>query len=133
MREAPEKQASVLMEIVRGERPIYEVATVGITVAILENGLIVADNPEGIFVDAQAEDVARGILAYAERPAELDSYAAFLAADAIPCMMDNDPEIGGRVRSEEERILAILYDVQRGKGLPVEQLEFLRELTARGT
>ena len=108
-----------LIRFVRGELPVESLADIGIRLN-LENDSCRVDNPAGIVAQADAPDLAAGMLAHRDDPDKLREWAMFIQAADIELAADDHPH--------GEVVLDALWDAAFRTSLSPETIAILREI-----
>lgn len=118
------RQAQRILEIVRGERPLHELAAAGIEIRQNGNSQELY-NPNGIVVMPDVVDVAKGLLAFRFEPETLRTWASLvLSGSAFIDLTALDSTSLGEI------LLNALWDASFSGSVSLEAFEAARELTA---
>ena len=115
------KEARILRQIVRGQRPWDDLESIGVHVHKRGDTYEIL-NSRGLTTIIRADDLAQGLLAYAHDPVKLREWAALIMADAIPC------DLQMKDGTKEEDLLAVVKDIAFGGGLSEKSLLLARRL-----
>jgi hypothetical protein len=113
-------QDAVVRAVVRGERPIDDLAQVGVLVKNTERGRRI-DVPAGFGVALPLQDLAVGLLASWARGTELRDWATVM-------LMLSDVEFAEMDSSDYEMLLEALWAASAGEELPEESIAVARRL-----
>ena len=119
------KAARMILEIVRGERPLKDLRAAGIIV-MLRGDKYEMENPDQVVATVSAADVARGLLAYSARPTEIGAWASTLVAGSS--FLDW-PEL--ETHPDGDLLLDALWDASFSKPVAREALEAARRIAAQ--
>ena len=108
------------VEVVRGERPIDELAHVGVLVADTEHGRRI-EVPAGFVVALPLVDLAVGLIASWARGTQLREWAAVM-------LMLSNIEFSDMDSSDYEMLLEALWAASAGEEIPEESLAVAKRL-----
>jgi hypothetical protein len=112
-------EQETVRQIVRGQRPLTDLALAGMLLRV-EGTRCQVDNPRRVETAVDVRDVAQGFLSYLHDPVALRLWALFLQA------ADVDLETGGS--PEADTVLTALWDAAFGNPIAAETIAALRRI-----
>lgn len=104
--------SQILIEVVRGERPVGELGTAGVVVRALPDGRLRVTNPRGARAVATARDVAIGLIQLrAQGSAVVSEWAKYVLDVAVPV------DLAFSESEDEDQLLSGLWDAAFGAPL----------------
>jgi hypothetical protein len=119
MATAGDQESALLRDVVRGERPLGDLARAGLS--LLRNGNACrVENPRGVSTSADAADLAAGILAHRNDLESLREWAMF-----VTC---SDVEVTAERHPDGETVLGALWDASFGNPISPDVFEVLKHV-----
>lgn len=124
MNSGREEDKELIQQVVRGERPWTDLASIGIDVQFEGNRCLIA-NPRGIVATADVHDVAAGLLAHQHDPHELQEWAYILEASSTFLDLDVEQHPSG------DALLDAVWRASFGEPLPADIIQLAEQLVHR--
>lgn len=121
MKSTMTQEQETIRQMVRGEIPWTQLKAVGIFIE-LEGNRCKIDNPRGIVARADVHDLAKGLLSYLDRPAELRQWAYLLESGSNFLELDVDDHPAG------EHILNTLWKASFGEAISEDEKKMAEQL-----
>jgi hypothetical protein len=112
-------EQETIRQILRGERPLADLALVDMSLRI-EGDRIQVENPRRLGATADIRDLARGFLTYLHDPPALRRWALFLQAADFELDLERQPA--------GDQVLSAMWEASFGNPITAETLATLRQI-----